>query len=124
MNNWWKSPVLQGPENDYGDYDYLIEEIPQDYAKWVLSRYKWRCDDCGKERHLIFRSVHWFRTWDGGDSMEYTECWKCRLKTKIYSIKWRFQKQIKIVRAAIELRRMDSSISFSKCYGFAKEIER
>ena len=28
MNNWWKSPVLQGEENDYGAYDYMIEEIP------------------------------------------------------------------------------------------------
>lgn len=36
MNNWWKSPVLQGEENDYGDYDYLIEEIPKTLVNGVL----------------------------------------------------------------------------------------
>ena len=32
MNDWWKAPVLQGDENDYGDYDYLIEELPHKKA--------------------------------------------------------------------------------------------
>lgn len=39
MNQWWKNPVLHGPENDYGDYDYLIEELPSDHAEWSLQRY-------------------------------------------------------------------------------------
>lgn len=32
MKNWWKNPVLQGEDNDYGQYDYLIEELPHDEA--------------------------------------------------------------------------------------------
>ena len=40
--DWWKAPVLQGPENDYGQYDYMIEEIPKDYARWEFDKkYKW-----------------------------------------------------------------------------------
>ena len=30
MNKWWKNPVLQGPENDYGDYD--LDDI--DFDDW------------------------------------------------------------------------------------------
>ena len=28
MKNWWKNPVLHGEDNDYGQHDYLIEELP------------------------------------------------------------------------------------------------
>ena len=27
MDKWWKNPVLQGEDNDYGQYDYLINPI-------------------------------------------------------------------------------------------------
>lgn len=27
MSDWWKNPVLQGEDNDYGQYDYLIEKL-------------------------------------------------------------------------------------------------
>ena len=37
---WWRAPVLQGPENDYGDYDYLIEELPHNSHKWSTWGYK------------------------------------------------------------------------------------
>lgn len=128
MNDWWKSPVLQGPENDYGDYDYLIEELPQDYAKWELSKDKWHCESCGKNSHLLFKTVHHFYSLDGYDSMSYDECWKCRLSTKIYSVKHnlkrKLKKPIKVLKAAMELHSMVPNISFSKCYGFAKEIEK
>lgn len=81
MNNWWKSPVLQGPENDYGDYDYLIEDIPDNSIEW--SRYRHKCDECGKERNLTLIYTACFRTMDGWDSMESYECWRCYLKRKI-----------------------------------------
>ena len=45
-NNWWKSPVLQGPENDYGDLDYLLEELPRNTREWTKWQYK--CSECGK----------------------------------------------------------------------------
>lgn len=81
MNNWWKSPVLQGPENDYGEYDYLIEEIPSNNTEW--SRYARRCDECGKEHKLNFVYTGYFRTLDGYDSMDSCECWMCYLKRKV-----------------------------------------
>ena len=34
MNKWWKAPILQGEDNEYGEYDYLIEEIPQNTREW------------------------------------------------------------------------------------------
>ena len=36
--DWWKAPILQGEENDYGDYDYLIEEVPKSYCPWSSSQ--------------------------------------------------------------------------------------
>ena len=78
MNNWWKSPVLQGEENDYGDYDYLIEDIPSNSTKW--SRYEQKCDECGKTRRLNLVYTYCFRTLDGWDSMDSCECWRCYLK--------------------------------------------
>jgi hypothetical protein len=125
MSDWWKNPVLHGPENDYGDYDYLIEEIPQDYAKWELSRDTSRCDSCGKERHLVFRSEHYFHTLDGYDYMSYTDCWKCRLRDKIHSIQWKFKKRIKALKTARELYQISRKHTWNwkKCYDMALKFE-
>lgn len=81
MNDWWKSPVLQGPENDYGEYDYLIEDIPSYEEKW--SWYFEKCDTCRKEHYLNLGATSYFRTMDGWDSIYCCECWKCYLKRKI-----------------------------------------
>lgn len=123
MSDWWKAPVLQGPDNDYGDYDYLIEEIPQDYAKWELSQYKWNCHSCNKETHLLFRSEHFFHTLDGWDSMDYAECWMCRLKGKLHGIKWKAKKRIKTFKLAIDLYKTGHK-SFKDYYELARKIER
>lgn len=124
MNDWWKAPVLQGPENDYGDYDYMIEELPHDYAKWEFDKYAWKCDNCGKDSHLLFRSVSHFYTLDGYDSMDYTECWKCRLKDKMRSIKYRIKKEIKAIKLAWQLMHTSSAGNFKYWYGVAKKIKR
>ena len=89
MEKYWQDPRL----DDEGTYDYLVEELPQDSAKW--ERYYTKCDSCGKEHSLNFCATHYFYCWDGWDSMSYTECWKCRLKGKIYSIKAKTIKKIK-----------------------------
>lgn len=81
MSDWWKNPVLQGPENDYGDYDYLIEEIPDNTEIW--SWWSDTCDECGKEHKLNLVFTGYFRTMDGWDSMDSCECWVCYLKRKI-----------------------------------------
>lgn len=129
MNNWWKAPVLQGEDNDYGQYDYLIEEIPQDYARWEFDRkYKWACRECGRESHLLFCSEHYFHTLDGYDSMYYSECWRCRMKGKMKSIKWRLKKGIKnkieTFKLAVELHQANNKKSFKYCYEMAKMIVR
>jgi hypothetical protein len=124
MNDWWKAPVLQGDENDYGDYDYLIEELPNDYAKWDLSIYRDRCESCGKERHLLLRSAHYFYTLDGYDSMSYDECWVCRLKGKMWSIRHKLKKKIKIVKDAWQLTRTIPAGNFRYWYKLAKEMNR
>jgi len=132
MSNWWKSPVLQGPENDYGDYDYLINELPNDYVKWSFDKkYKWKCDSCGKDSHLLLRSAHYFYTMDGYDSMDYAECWKCRLKSNIYSIKYKIKKAIKVkiatIKTAVDLYKLinkTQKYDFKHCYNLAKKLER
>ena len=128
MNDWWKAPVLQGPENDYGDYDYLINELPDDYVKWEYSRYTCKCDSCGKERHLLLRSAHYFYTLDGYDYMDYNECWKCRLKSKIWSIKHKIKKKIKrkieIIKEAWRLSHTSNFGSFKYFYDILNKIDR
>ena len=81
MDKWWKNPVLQGPENDYGDYDYLIEDVPSNTVKW--ERWERKCDDCSKMHKLNLVYIGYFRTMDGWDSMDSCECWKCYLKRKV-----------------------------------------
>lgn len=97
--DWWKSPVLQGEENDYGDYDYLIEEIPNNKSEW--SFFKQRCSSCGKERKVHFCSTYYFRTLDGWDSNEYRECWCCMLKYKIHGKMWKLKRKWKATKYAI-----------------------
>lgn len=89
MNEYWKDPRL----DDEGTYDYLIEELPSDTAKW--ERGYQRCESCGKEHWLNFTNTHYFYCYDGWDSMSYTECWKCRLKDKIYAIKAKIKRKRK-----------------------------
>ena len=89
MNEYWKDPRL----DDEGTYDYLVEELPSDTAKWQW--YYQKCDSCGKEHRLNFESTHYFYCWDGWDSMSYAECWKCRLKDKVYAIKAKIKRKRK-----------------------------
>ena len=124
MNDWWKNPVLQGPDNEYGEYDYLIEELPQDHCEWSFQRYTSRCESCGKERYWLFRSTHYFYCWDGWDSMTYTECWKCVLKNKLWGIKNRIKKEIKIVKDARELTRAHPIGNFRYYYKLLKEMRK
>lgn len=126
--SWWKDPRLQGPENDYGDYDYLIEELPEDHCGWDLQRYTSKCDSCGKESHLLFRATHYFYCWDGWDSMTYTECWKCVVKDKIWSIKNRFKKRIKsrinVLKTTLEFYKLDPKLDLKTSYKLAVKLER
>ena len=132
-DNWWKSPVLQGPENDYGDYDYLIEDIPSNEAKWELSKYKWKCDDCHKERHLLFTMTGYFRTLDGYDCNSWNTCWRCFIKEKIHSIKYgikvKIYKQIRKQKETYELaqdlyRKDPEKRNFKFWYKIAKSVTR
>ena len=124
MNDWYRNPVLQGPDNDYGNYDYLIEELPQSYVKWEFDKYKGRCDSCGKERHLLLKAAQYFYTLDGYDYMNYDECWVCRLKSKISSIKYKIKKKIKIVKDAWELTKNSPVGNFTYYYNILKEIRK
>ena len=129
MNDWWKAPVLQGPENDYGDYDYMIEEIPQNYAKWELDKkYKWKCDDCGKDRHLLFRTKEYFRTMDGYDSLDYSTCWMCAIKNWYigtrFCLIYNMRRRIKTLKTAMELHRISPKWSWKKSYECALKIVR
>lgn len=129
MNDWWKNPVLQGPENDYGDYDYLIEEIPENYARWEHSKYRWKCDDCGKERHLLFCATQYFHTLDGWDSLSWNTCWKCYIKGEIKHIKWKIKHGIKIriiaFKDALRIYRNSAKTkNFKYWYNLMLDIQR
>lgn len=108
MKNWWKNPVLQGEDNDYGQYDYLIEELPHDEARWEWFYRK--CDSCGKYHRLNFYSNHYFYTYDGWDSFDYMDCWECRFKDKVWSIKNKIKKEIEAHKLAFSLLNRKHSI--------------
>lgn len=108
MKNWWKNPVLHGEDNDYGQYDYLIEELPHDEARWEWFYRK--CDSCGKYHRLNFYSNHYFYTYDGGDSFDYTDCWKCRFENEVLSIKNKIKKEIQAHKLAFSLLNRKHSI--------------
>ena len=108
MKNWWKNPILQGEDNDYGQYDYLIEKLPHDESRWEWCYGK--CDSCGKYHRLNFYSNHYFYTYDGWDSFDYTDCWKCRFENAIWKIKNRMKKEIKAHKLAFSLLNRKHSI--------------
>lgn len=89
MNEYWKDPRL----DDEGTYDYLVEELPSDTTKWQW--YYQKCDSCGKYHRINFESTHYFYCYDGWDSMTYVECWRCKLKYKIYAVKSKIKRKIK-----------------------------
>lgn len=127
MSDWWKAPVLQGPENDYGQYDYMIEEIPKNYAKWQFSKYRWKCDTCGKERHLRFVSEEFFHTMDGWDSFSNAECWMCVFKGWVRHKIWKTKKAIKDQMGILKMTKefhdgMEGRRDYKYCYKFAKKL--
>lgn len=127
MGDWWKNPVLQGEDNDYGDYDYLIEELPHDSVKWEHNMYKSKCDSCGKERHLLLRSVHYFYTLDGYDYLDNTECWMCRIKLKIWSIQHKVKRFFSVLSLTMQYwrcARRKQKESFMQAYKFINTIHK
>lgn len=114
MNEWWKAPVLQGEENDYGQYDYMIEEIPSNTAEWGW--YLKKCDECGKEHKLNLTYTGYFRTLDGYDSLDNCECWVCYVKRKIKQPFKMLKKKIKFfVEKKKEIRRLKQVFKKSNC---------
>jgi hypothetical protein len=77
MLKWWQDPRL----DDEGTYDYLVEELPIDKSEW--SRYPTKCGDCGNTRSLHVTHYHYFYCYDGWDSIDYSVCWKCYVKSVI-----------------------------------------
>lgn len=102
ISNWWKNPLLSGPENDYGDYDFYAEELPKDSAKWEWFYEK--CESCGKYHHLNFCSSHYFYCWDGWDSMTYVECWRCVVKDTVHKYIRKIKGAFKLFHLALEFK--------------------
>lgn len=101
--NWWKNPVLQGPENDYGDYDYLINSIPEDVCKMKLTSYKEKCDSCKKNSHFYRYEEVFFYTLDGYDSLWQRTCWRCIIKEKINHLKCVFRRNKENIKLKYEI---------------------
>ena len=73
-----KLPILQGPEGDYGEFDYLITDIPEDYCnRRIKFEEKWPCECCKKYARVLYQSEYHFYTYDGWDSMSQMYCKKC-----------------------------------------------
>ena len=126
MNNWWKSPVLQGEENDYGAYDYMIEEIPKNSREWSTWGYK--CSECGKWHKLNVVYTEYFYTLDGYDSLSTEVCWLCEIKSIIgkplRKMKRKVNRAQRVVKETIELKRDMNNKSWKRCYELAKILQK
>ena len=95
MNEYWKDPRL-GTDDDEGAYDFYACDKPDNkqYMCWSTCK----CDDCGKEprfkRYGEAWNAYWY-CWDGWDGDSGFVCWKCLLKSRIYSLKRKFRDKIK-----------------------------
>lgn len=69
-----------------------------------------KCDSCGKYHRLNFYSNHYFYTYDGWDSFDYTDCWKCRFGNEVLKIKNKIKKEIKTHKLAFSLLNRKHSI--------------
>lgn len=93
MNEYWKDPRL-GTDDDEGAYDYYACDKPDNkqYMCWSTCK----CDDCGKEprfnRYGKAWNAYWY-CWDGWDGDSGFVCWKCLLKSKVYTFKTRLRKK-------------------------------
>lgn len=106
MKNWWRIPATQDAE--YDEYDYYYTELPKNEVKWEW--YYKKCDSCGKYHRLNFYSNQWFYTMDGGDSLDYTSCWKCELGDMICGVKNKIKKEIEAHKLAFSLLNRKHSI--------------
>lgn len=126
MNNWWKSPVLQGEDNDYGAYDYMIEEIPKNSREWSTWGYK--CSECGKWHKLNVVYTEYFYTLDGWDSLSTEVCWLCEMKSIIgkplRKMKRKVNRAQRVVKETIELKRDMNNKSWKRCYELAKILQK
>lgn len=95
MNEYWKDPRL-GTDDDEGVYDFYACGKPDNkqYMCWSTCK----CDDCRKEprfkRYGKAWNAYWY-TWDGWDGDSGFVCWRCLLKSQIYSLKRKFKDKIK-----------------------------
>ena len=127
MNKWWKAPILQGEDNEYGEYDYLIEEIPQNTREW--DKWECKCSECGKYHNFNVIYTEYFRTLDGWDSICTEVCWICEIKSIISNpfrkIKRKVKYTWKVLKETIELKcTLSSKHTWKKCYELAKKIVR
>lgn len=99
MKNWWRIPATQDAE--YDEYDYYYTKLPEDEANWEW--YYRKCDTCGKYHRWNFYSNHYFYTYDGWDSFDYTDCWKCRFDDKVWSVRNKIKKEITAHKLAFSL---------------------
>lgn len=106
MKNWWRIPATQDAE--YDEYDYYYTKLPKDEANWEW--YYRKCDACGKYHRLNFYSNHYFYTYDGWDSFDYADCWKCRFENKVWGIKNKIKKEIKAHKLVFSLLNRKHSV--------------
>lgn len=122
LKEWWKAPILQGEENDYGIYDYFVEEIPESYCRWEFSKIAWE-DDQGHPSHLRKVWCNYFRTMDGYDSCSGSDCWRCVLRDTIKLIPRRIKRKINKKKREIE----DFLEFFQICHkhlGFKESVKK
>ena len=126
MNNWWKNPVLQGDDNDYGQYDYLVEELPKNTREW--STWEYKCSECGKWHKLNVVYTGYFYTLDGWDSHSTEVCWLCETKSIIgkplRKMKRKVNRAWRVVKETIELKRDLNNKSWKRCYELAKILQK
>ena len=116
---YWKDPRL-GTDDDEGAYDFYACDKPDNKQYMCWSNCK--CDDCRKEPRFKCYGKAWnayWYAWDGWDGDSGFVCWRCLLKSQIYSLKRKFRDKIKQRKEYREWIKMFKS----KCVPITKELK-
>ena len=122
MARSWNEILHDNRIDDEGNYDYLAEELPEDYSRW-----EWgvrHCDNCGKYRRLSLCSAHYFYCWDGWDSMSWDECWRCQLRAKLPTIRGLKRKLKNKIKKQRERTKTAKWGNFIKCSILSKRTTK
>lgn len=68
-----------------------------------INRWRYRCETCGKTRLLVYSDSCVINAgYDWEDTVDYTECWRCIIKSRLHHKFWRLREETKLLKHGFE----------------------